>query len=615
MPDRMDVENLPVQNETLSTPGRPLPSQPGKNKGLDAMSCRFNNKGKRFQRKNKGSHGGLDGQCGNTQDEQPSVAGGERPLDLSVVGSKKQQQREKEDELLLVGDRRPGADKVLELENDNMVDVGSSYDVVVPTANKKKLVKKRGKITRKMFSCIICGMQFVNLAMRNRHVRKHCEDPQAGTTKNAGRKLVSAVVPQLSSAPVQQRKSIVAVAKPWTCGECGRQTTCRRTILLHFRGHAGTAVLVCLFCNSVFRTRAGFDRHPCVAAAESECPAAASVGQHPTDGTTTGPVSSQISEAVRGVANKMVEENVVVENIDDLLAGEDDVEEPVVVVGDDKVPVLSGSSQLGDGRKKGRPKKESVTKRKRSQSRVSEFSFSAPLPTIQRCHVRLVPLTADVVAASPLAGRPAASFVAAAGPVSSGSRNYPCYFCDGAVFPRKLGLLTHYTASHFRRQFLQRYSSSMTPPFCCRLCGLTATLMKTFCYHIGMVHGKLKERLPLAAWKALGKWHSFIQYREYVPVPAVLGIRIRTILPDPEILTGSRTRIRPPKDAYYQLGMHQILIWPHIRPAGYPANLKTGYRISGRISGEAGYRISGRISGEAGYRISGRISCRISGST
>jgi hypothetical protein len=43
--------------------------------------------------------------------------------------------------------------------------------------------------------------------------------------------------------------------------------------------------------------------------------------------------------------------------------------------------------------------------------------------------------------------------------------------------------------------------------------------------------------------------------------------------------------------------MHRILIWPDIRPAGYPANLKAGYRISGRISGKAGYRISGRISG------------------
>jgi hypothetical protein len=31
--------------------------------------------------------------------------------------------------------------------------------------------------------------------------------------------------------------------------------------------------------------------------------------------------------------------------------------------------------------------------------------------------------------------------------------------------------------------------------------------------------------------------------------------------------------------------------------AGYPANLKIGYRISGQISGEAGYRISGWIIG------------------
>jgi hypothetical protein len=43
--------------------------------------------------------------------------------------------------------------------------------------------------------------------------------------------------------------------------------------------------------------------------------------------------------------------------------------------------------------------------------------------------------------------------------------------------------------------------------------------------------------------------------------------------------------------------MHRILIWPDIRPAGYPANLKTGYRISSRISGEAGYWISGWILG------------------
>jgi hypothetical protein len=35
--------------------------------------------------------------------------------------------------------------------------------------------------------------------------------------------------------------------------------------------------------------------------------------------------------------------------------------------------------------------------------------------------------------------------------------------------------------------------------------------------------------------------------------------------------------------------MHQILILPDIRPAGYPANLKAGYQISGWISG------SGRI--------------------
>jgi hypothetical protein len=43
--------------------------------------------------------------------------------------------------------------------------------------------------------------------------------------------------------------------------------------------------------------------------------------------------------------------------------------------------------------------------------------------------------------------------------------------------------------------------------------------------------------------------------------------------------------------------MHRIpvLHWPDIQPAGYPANLKAGCLISGRISGKGGYQISGRI--------------------
>ena len=35
----------------------------------------------------------------------------------------------------------------------------------------------------------------------------------------------------------------------------------------------------------------------------------------------------------------------------------------------------------------------------------------------------------------------------------------------------------------------------------------------------------------------------------------------------------------------FQLGMDRIAVLPDIRPSGYPAILKTGYRISGRISG------------------------------
>jgi hypothetical protein len=33
---------------------------------------------------------------------------------------------------------------------------------------------------------------------------------------------------------------------------------------------------------------------------------------------------------------------------------------------------------------------------------------------------------------------------------------------------------------------------------------------------------------------------------------------------------------------WIQLGMHRILFLPDIRPAGYPANSKAGYRMSGK---------------------------------
>ena len=38
-------------------------------------------------------------------------------------------------------------------------------------------------------------------------------------------------------------------------------------------------------------------------------------------------------------------------------------------------------------------------------------------------------------------------------------------------------------------------------------------------------------------------------------------------------------------DPSFQLGMDRIAVLRDIRPTGYPAILKTGYRISGRISG------------------------------
>jgi hypothetical protein len=62
--------------------------------------------------------------------------------------------------------------------------------------------------------------------------------------------------------------------------------------------------------------------------------------------------------------------------------------------------------------------------------------------------------------------------------------------------------------------------------------------------------------------------------------------------PDPGFSTGTRIRntasnslkakrIHGLRRSMLEIGMHRILFLPDIRPAGYPANPKAGYRISG----------------------------------
>jgi hypothetical protein len=49
---------------------------------------------------------------------------------------------------------------------------------------------------------------------------------------------------------------------------------------------------------------------------------------------------------------------------------------------------------------------------------------------------------------------------------------------------------------------------------------------------------------------------------------------------------GKKHRIPNPDPQHWnRLGMYRILFLPDIRPTGYPANPKAGYRISGRILG------------------------------
>jgi hypothetical protein len=335
-------------------------------------------------------------------------------------------------------------------------------------------------------------------------VRKHCKDSnQSVTPKKCGTgsrdsirepsttaalKLSSTSLQKPkgykpSSAPVKQHNSVGAGDKLWNCGECGRQMNSRKSILIHFHSHAGTKVLVCLFCNSVFRKRGGFDSHPCVAKHNSQA-SSTDTWHRPVDSV---PISSRGPETVQD-AKGFVEG--IGEDVDELLADDEDDEMPVRDSETKNILSITGAKRVKSGRGSSRHSSE-------------VFSFQ----TIRRCYIKLVPLRADVVAASSLTDRPAASFVDAAAVADPTGSNSccSCFFCEGAVFSTKGNLLVHYNFSHFRRQYLQHYSRSAKPPFVCRLCGATATNLKHFCHHVGMGHDKLKERLPLAAWKALCK--------------------------------------------------------------------------------------------------------------
>jgi hypothetical protein len=102
---------------------------------------------------------------------------------------------------------------------------------------------------------------------------------------------------------------------------------------------------------------------------------------------------------------------------------------------------------------------------------------------------------------------------------------YPCFFCEDVFFGIMSLLVKHYAMSHFATHFVEKYSTRSGYPLVhtCRLCGKRIESRNTFCFHIGTIHGKLKELLPLAAWKALGKFH----FIPNVADPVVYDPRIR----------------------------------------------------------------------------------------
>jgi hypothetical protein len=79
---------------------------------------------------------------------------------------------------------------------------------------------------------------------------------------------------------------------------------------------------------------------------------------------------------------------------------------------------------------------------------------------------------------------------------------------------------------------------------------------------------------------------------EWVPVLNLVKVNknliicfIQSFFTDNKNIDAGEMR-KVPRSQSSKIGMHRTLFLPDIRPAGYPANPKAGYRISGRISGE-----------------------------
>jgi hypothetical protein len=138
-----------------------------------------------------------------------------------------------------------------------------------------------------------------------------------------------------------------------------------------------------------------------------------------------------------------------------------------------------------------------------NSSTVSEAMMEA---LSRRSFVLLTPLSPAMLSGANPVVKPVASFVANCNVEGT----YPCYYCEDVVLQTKSSLTSHYTFCHFRHSFKRRYgikggNIEAGLHLTCQLCEEVFHSLKNFLYHVGVMHMKLQEVLPPAAWSALGR--------------------------------------------------------------------------------------------------------------
>ena len=345
-------------------------------------------------------------------------------------------------------------------------------DLGIKNNDTGKIKKKMKKRSIKLLTCPECGKRFATLQGLSKHVDYHGSN-QWQFCQFCDRRFQNA-----EARDAHQQRHISE--RSFGCGECGRRASRRDNMFLHMRTHAGSETFVCTGCNTMFKCADIYHSHQCHQQ-QQRCLALLVPPPPHSPCLGAGPTADVLTPVTRGG-----EENSRSAKADAAIVGGGDLQRS-----ESSASSCSASAEMLE---------------QAQDTRHSRSPLLAQLTAdkLQPCRVRLTKLSSAVVAASPLTGRPVASFAATAGVGSF----YPCYFCPGAVFPSKGNLVAHYTCTHFRQQFLLHYTAEQGPPLSCRLCGDVSSKIRRFCYHVGIFHGKLKELLPLEAYKALGEYIS-----------------------------------------------------------------------------------------------------------